>query len=56
MSKNIRVYSNDNYECIQIIKDAHNDSITGFIELKDGAIASFSRDEKIKTKITLGKL
>ena len=47
-SKNIRIYRNDNYECIQEIKDAHNDSINGFIELKDGSIASFSDDQTIK--------
>ena len=47
-SKNIRIYRNDNYECIQEIKDAHNDNIKGFIELKDGLIASFSYDQTIK--------
>ena len=47
-SKNIRIYRNDNYECIQEIKDAHNNDIKGFIELKDGSIASFSDDETIK--------
>ena len=46
-SKDIRIYRNDNYECIQEIKDAHNDSIRGFIELKDGSIASFSFDQTI---------
>ena len=46
--RNIRIYRNDNYECIQEIKDAHNDYIYGFIELKDGSIASFSKDETIK--------
>ena len=46
--RNIRIYRNDNYECIQEIKDAHNKSIRGFIELKDGSIASFSFDETIK--------
>ena len=30
------------------IKDAHNKDINGFIELKDGSIASFSVDETIK--------
>ena len=45
---NIRIYRNDNYECIQEIKDAHNDDIYGFIELKDGLIASYSKDEIIK--------
>ena len=47
-SKNIRIYRNDNYECIQEIKDAHNHYIRGFIELKDGSIASFSEDDTIK--------
>ena len=47
-SKKIRIYRNDNYECIQEIKDAHNDYINGFIELKDGSIASFSADKIIK--------
>ena len=47
-SKNIRIYRNDNYECIQEIKNAHNDDIKGFIELKDGSIASFSDDQTIK--------
>ncbi len=47
-SKKIRIYRNDNYEYIQVIKDAHNDYIKGFIELKDGSIASFSNDETIK--------
>ena len=47
-SKDIRIYRNDNYECIQEIKDAHNDYINGFIELKDGSIASFSYDQTIK--------
>ena len=47
-SKDIRIYRNDNYECIQEIKDAHNNDINGFIELKDGTIASFSHDKTIK--------
>ena len=47
-SKNIKVYQNDDYECIQTIIDAHNDEIKDFIELKDGLIASFSKDEIIK--------
>ena len=44
-SNDIRIYRNDNYECIQEIKDAHNHYIKG---LKDGSIASFSFDETIK--------
>ena len=47
-SKDIRIYRNDNYECIQEIEAAHNKGINGFIELKDGSIASFSDDETIK--------
>ena len=47
-SKDIRIYRNDNYECIQIIKDAHNDDIKGFIELKDCLIASYSINKTIK--------
>ena len=46
VSNDIRIYRNDNYESIQEIKDAHNQSIRGFMELKDGSIASFSNDEK----------
>ena len=44
----IRIYRNDNYECIQEIKNAHNDYIRVFIEIKYGSIASFSDDETIK--------
>ena len=33
---------------IMMIFMAHNDYIYGFIELKDGSIASFSRDQIIK--------
>ena len=47
-SKDIRIYRNDNYECIKIIKDAHYENIKGFIELKDCLIASYSNDETIK--------
>ena len=47
-SKNIIIYRNDNYECIEIIKDAHYDNICGFIELKNDLIASFSNDKTIK--------
>ena len=46
--RNIRIYRNDNYECIQEIKDAHKKDINCFIELKHGSIASFSVDKTIK--------
>ena len=41
-SKDIMIYRNDNYECIQTIKDAHDDNIRDFIELKHGSIISCS--------------
>jgi len=37
-SKEIRVYRYDNYECIQIIQNAHDNYILGFIEIKNGLI------------------
>ena len=41
-SKDIMIYRNDNYECIQTIKNAHDDDIQDLIELKDGSIISCS--------------
>ena len=42
------IYRNDNYKCIQIIQNAHDNSINGFIKLKDESIISYSDDKKIK--------
>jgi hypothetical protein len=36
------IYRNDNYECIQTIKNAHDDEIYDLIESKDGSIISCS--------------
>ena len=47
-SNDILIYSNYNYECIQIITNAHDDNIDGFIKLKNGSIVSYSNDGKIK--------
>ena len=47
-SKDIRIYRNDNYECIQTIKQAHNNSIVGFNQLKNGKIISYGLDSYIK--------
>ena len=47
-SQEIRIYRTDNYECIKIIKDAHNDEIYGIIELNNGTIASYGYEETIK--------
>ena len=47
-SKNIFIYRNDNYKCIETIYNAHDDDIDGFIMLKNNLIASYSMDSKIK--------
>ena len=31
-SKDIKIYRNDNYECIQIVQNAQNENIKGFIQ------------------------
>ena len=46
--KAIRIYRIDNYENITIIKNAHDSDINGFCFIKDGVIASYSHDKKIK--------
>jgi len=40
-SKNIKIYRNDNYECIKTIKDALGGVVNGIYELNDGSIASY---------------
>ena len=47
-NKKIKIYRKDNFECIKIINDAHNDFINGFIELKDSSVASYGIDKNIK--------
>jgi len=47
-SNDIMIYRNDNYECIQIIQNAHDYSILGFVKLKDESIISYSNDKNIK--------
>ena len=46
-SNDIKIYKSNNYECVQIIKKAHNRFIKGFIRLND-LILSYSIDGKIK--------
>ena len=46
-NNNIKIY-NKNYNCIQVIENAHTKHIKGFIELKNEQIASFSHDGCIK--------
>ena len=43
-SKNINIYSAENLECIQIIENAHNNDILGFIQSKNNLIISYSKD------------
>ena len=46
--RDIKIFRNDNYELIQTIRNAHMDWINGFIELKNGSIASFADDFTMK--------
>ena len=46
-SKFIKIYRNDNLECIQIIETCHQEGISGFCELIDKTIISFSDDKII---------
>ena len=46
-SNDIKVYRSDNFECIQIVKTAHNYDISDLIELNNGLIASCSYDRHI---------
>lgn len=45
-SKNIKIYRYDNYQCIQIIKNAHKDYINGILSLNNDLILSYSDDKK----------
>ena len=47
-SKDIEIYRNDNYECIQRIKNAHDEYILGICELSNGIIVSYGLDQIIK--------
>ena len=47
-SKNIKIYRNDNYECLSTIENAHREYIVGFCQLKNGLILSFSGDCAMK--------
>ena len=48
VSNDIKIYRSDNYKCINTIKNAHSKEINGFIELKNGKIASYGWDQTIK--------
>ena len=47
-SEEIKIYKIDNYECIKIIENAHNDIILGINKLKNHLIASYGEDRTIK--------
>ena len=46
-SKDIKVYRSDNYECIQIINNAHSSSLNGIIEINDNLIGTYGYDSII---------
>ena len=46
-SSNIKIYRSDNYECIGIKKNVHENNIIGFNILNENLIVSFSYDRKI---------
>ena len=46
-SKDIIIYRNDDYKIFQIIKDAHESSILGFVQLNNGKILSYGYDNVI---------
>ena len=48
ISKDIKIYRSDNYECIKTKKDAHNDDIIGINKLNDYEIITFGREKTIK--------
>ena len=47
-SRDIKIYRNDNYECIKIYKYAHFDNIYGLTKLNDNNFASYGCDKIIK--------
>ena len=47
-SKDLLIYENNNFECVDIIKNIHNTNIFGFTKLNNNSIVSFSNDGIIK--------
>ena len=47
-SKDIRIFNSKNGELVNIIKNAHENRIYGFVQLNDNLIASYSKDHTIK--------
>ena len=46
-SKNFKIYKCDNYECIYIENDCHNNFIKGFTQINNFSIVSYSYDKYI---------
>ena len=47
-SKDIKIYKFDNFNVIHTIKNIDNEMIFGLTTLKDGSVASYGMDKKIK--------
>ena len=47
-SRDIKIYRNDNFNCVSNLQCAHNAYINGFNILNDGSILSYSFDKTIK--------
>ena len=47
-NKEIKIYRNDNYECIKIINNCHEGSIFGLLKLNNNVILTYGNDDKIK--------
>ena len=47
-SREIKIYKSNNYECIQILNNVHNDEIYGINKLKNDIIVSYGEDKIIK--------
>ena len=47
-NKNIKIYRNDDYECIKVINDAHDEQINGICKLNNDLFLSYSDDNCIK--------
>ena len=48
VSNDIKIYRNDNFNCVLNLQCAHNAYINGFNILNDGSILSYSFDKTIK--------
>ena len=47
-SRNLLIFRSDDYKCLEIVNNAHDNYINGFVNLKNNLICSFSADKTIK--------